>query len=361
MKTLRTIFTLALLMLPLCLGAQSKAETKLYGKTIGKPSIKAADKFLKKYHNSVYAPKVISLKDSLLMVEFTKANVSLISKADAKAVAGSAIDAIGWKKDGVEHVLALDSDLSIRVLSPTGTLEEVRNTSVYTMSEAAPSVSLVTPMEMITPFGAKRLYVHFAYRNADSEYVEALYMPAEDIMNQALFYGTPMGDGRIEGDSPEMIEGLTLSAEMMYLVGRLKENPALVQISKADLLTDQSIQWWIQKNPKAQTSASKLVFGKLDPESSIVEACKKARKERGKSASAALFDVRGYTVICILSGGEYKLVWAEPVCQNKKKDAYIRSIFFENDGTTLDVIYYKGKTTFKKKISLISQSLRHLK
>lgn len=51
----------------------------------------------------------------------------------------------------------------------------------------------------------------------------------------------------------------------------------------------------------------------------------------------------------------------EPVCKNKRTDKYIRSYFFESDGTTLDVVYYKGKTTFKNKISLASQSIRHMK
>ena len=46
---------------------------------------------------------------------------------------------------------------------------------------------------------------------------------------------------------------------------------------------------------------------------------------------------------------------------NRKTDKYIRSFFFESDGTTLDVVYYKGNTTFKNKISLTTQALRHLK
>ena len=358
MKTLRIIIAAALLVLPLSLGAQTKAETSLYGKTVKKFSIKAADKFLKKYPNSVYAPKVLHLKDSVLMAEYIAANVSTLSHDAAMAVAGGAVDAIGWKKDGMEHVLALDPDLTLRVLSPDGALEDTRVIPVYTMSSASPT--LVIPMEMISTFGGKRKYIHFAYRGGTDEYVEALYLPEEDLVNQALFYGK--GDGtRIEGQSPELIEGVNVSAEVAWLVARLRENPYLVQISKADILTDDSIQWWLQKNPKAQTSATKLVFGKLDPESSIVEACKKARKEKGSWRSAAIFDIRGYTVICTVSGGEYTLVWCEPVCTNRNTQPYIRSIYFDNDGTTLNLFYYKGKTTFKKKISLPSRTIRHLK
>lgn len=158
-----------------------------------------------------------------------------------------------------------------------------------------------------------------------------------------------------------MMEGNLPSAEVAWLVGELRENVALVPISRADILTDDSIRWWLQKNPKAQ-SASKLVFGRLDAESSIAQACKGASKEKGKNVSVACLDIRGYTVLCAVSSkGEYTLVWCEPICQNRKTDPYIRSLFFENDGTTLDVVYYKGKTTFKNKISLTSQTIRHLK
>ena len=358
----RLLLMAGLLLLPLCAGAQCRAETALYGKTVKKFSVKSADKFLKKYPNSVYAPKVQHMKDSVLLVEFLDQNVSKLTQAEARSVAGDALDAVGWKKDGVEHVLALDKDLSLRVLTPDGTLEEMRSIPVYTMEETAPPLQFVGPLELIEPLGGHRYYLHFAYRGGDSEYVEVLYQPAEDLAHQALFYGTPLPEGRIEGQSPEMLEGvLPSSAEGAWLVGRLRENPALIPLSKADLLTDAAIRWWLEKNPKARTTASRLSFGKLDPESSLVEACRNARKEKGKSYSVAQFDIRGYTVICAVKGGEYSLVWCEPVCQNKKTDAYIRSLFFENDGTTLDVVYYKGKTTFKNKISLASQGIWHLK
>lgn len=359
MKTFKSILAASLLLVTATLGAQTKAETALYNKTMKKPSVKATDKFLKKFPQSVYSQKVLDLKDSLLMVTFREECISAISKEDALGAAGGTLDAVGWKRDGKEHVLALDGDLTLRILSPDGRQEDTRTIPVYTMEEAPQPLSLVIPLEVISPVGARRNYVHFGYRSGGSEYVEVLYLPEEDIVHQALFYGTPVKDGRIEGQSPEMMEGITLSPEVHWLVNRLKENPSLVQISKADILTDQAIRWWLEKNPKAQTSASKVSFGLLNPESSIVEAYRKASKEKGKSYSAALFDIRGYTVICASKGGEYSLVWAEPVCRNRKTDKYIRSMYFENDGTTLDLMYYKGKTTFKKKVSLASQSLRH--
>lgn len=343
--------------------AQSRSETSLYKKTMKKPTVKAADKFLKKYPSSVYASKVQQMKDSLLYLVFVEQNVSQISHETALNVAGKALDAIGWKKDGKEHILALEDDFSLRVLSPEGQLEERRFLHVYTMDGLTHVPVLVQSLEIITPFGKQRQLIHFAYRLGDSEFVEALYNPDEDLLSQAIFYGAPLPEGRIEGQSPEMMEGVVQTAEISYLAARLRENEALVPLSKADLLTDTAIQWWLTKNPQAETTATRLTFGQLDPESSLVEAFRKARKEKGKYANAAQFDLRGYTVICIQNrkDGNYTLVWCEPVCKNKKTDKYLDTFFFESDGTTLDLIYYKARTTFKIKISLPSQSVRHLK
>ena len=360
MKALRTLLVAAMFLLPLSLGAQSKAEKKLFDKTVKEFSVAKADKFLKKYPKSVLAPRITEMKDSVLLAEYIERNTSTLTREEALAAAPGALDAIGWKKDGVEHVLALGSDLSMRMLTPEGSLEEFREIPLYSMEEKPGALALVQAMEFLQPFDGDRKWIHFVYRNGESEYVEALYLPDGDIAFQALFYGNPLGEGKIEGQSPEFMEGQRLSAEQAWLVGRLKDNPDLIEISKADLLTDQSISWWLGKNPKADT-ASKLTFGLLDAESSIVQAFQGASKERGKGCVAASFDIRGYTVICIKKGDQYSIVWCEPICKNRKTDRYIRSMFFENDGTTLDVVYYKGKTTFKNKISVVSQGIWHLK
>lgn len=352
-----------LLLLSLDGSAQSKAEKKLYGKTVEKFSVASADKFLKKYPKSVYAPRITQMKDSLLLAEYLEANTTKITPEQALGIAGGeALSALGWKKDGVERVLALDPGLTLRVLSEDGTLVEKRSLPVYTMEEGEPRIELTLPMEMISPLGGSRSYIHFGYRNGNREYVEALYLPADDNIFQALFYGNPLEGGRIEGQCPEMLEGTIPPAEVAWLVGRFKENPALVPLSKANLLTDESIRWWLGKNPKADT-ASKLTFGRLDPESSIAQACKAARKEKGKNVSVAHFAIRGYTVICSVShkGGEYTLIWCEPAGADSKGGRQIRSLYFENDGLTLDVVYYRARTTFKNKISLNTQSISHLK
>ena len=379
-----------MMLIPLFGFAQTKAETSLYAKTVKRPTVKAAEKFLKKFPESVYAAGVARLRDSLVffaldpedaagVLEFRKSypesafrgladerilahNTSGITHEEALRIAGDCLDAIGWKKDNVEHVLALDKGLDVRILSPSGVFEEARSIPVYSLLDSPGSPVLSAPLEVLSPLGSRN-YVHFAYLNGDSEYVEVLWLPEEDVLNQAMFYGTPVAPAegehyRIEGQSPEMMEGLQPTAEVLWLTGRLRENPSLVQLSREDLLTDESIRWWLEKNPKAYSSATRLSFGRLDPESSIVAAYKKARKEKGRGSSAALFDIRGYTVICAGSkAGDYTLVWCEPVCKNRKRDRFLNTIYFESDGTTLDLFYYKGNTTFKYRISLPSQTI----
>lgn len=389
----RAMLLAALLLLPACLSAQTKGETSLYAKTLKKPGLKSAAKFLKKYPESVYAPKVLRLRDSVVFfaldpedAEGVKAfrkdypespfreladeriarhNTSAIAKEDALKVAGDCLDAVGWKKDNVEHVLALDKDFTVRILSPAGEIQSSRSIPVHTLqAEVQTPSELALPLEVVAPLGTRR-YLHFAYLNGGTEYVEVLYLPEEDIINQAMFYGTamkPAADGgfRIEGQSPEDIEGLTLTGEVAWLLGRIRENPSLVQISKADLLTDNAIRWWMEKNPRAGKASGKIIFGSLDPESSIVAAFKKARKEKGKNCTAALFDIRGYTVICTQSrkDGGYSLAWCEPRCKNKYRDNFLNSIYFESDGVTLVMFYYRGRTTFKYRLSTASQMLR---
>ena len=359
MKRLLSLLLL-ILAVPASMLAQSKAETKQYGKLAANPSMKAVEKFLKKYPSSVYAPKVLNIKDSLIRID----NTSLIGREQAMGLAGECLDAIGWKKDGKDHILALDKDFTLRILSLEGKEEATRIIPVYSMEDAAAPTALAIPMEIISPLGG-RYYMHMAYLNGASEYVELLYLPEEDILNQAIFYGNPLklaaGEAyKIEGQSPEAIEGLTPPAEVSWLLARFGENPGLVPISKADLLTDNAIKWWLERNPKAETSATRLAFGRLDPESSIVAAYKKARKEKGKSYNVALFDLRGYTIICAASRstGEYSLVWCEPVCRNRNRDKFLNTIYFEKDGNVLDLFYYKGKSTFKVRISMASQAVR---
>ena len=343
----------------------NKAETTLYQKTIAKPSVKAADKFLKKYPESVYAQKVHNIKDSLLTAAFIEKNLSHISKEEALQKVGTCLDAVGWKKDGAEHIVAISAvpqNIAVHILSPDGSPQTTKNIPVYTLQDTPGSFELALPLEVASPLGPRRNYLHFAYRNGAEEYVEVLYLPEEDIVHQAIFYGNPVGKDKrqIEGQSPEMMEGIVLAPEVSWLVSRLKDNPSLIPISNADYLTDAAIRWWLEKNPGAGSRSARISFGRLDPESSMVQAYSRAAKEKGKNCNAALFNIRGYTVVCVRSrtDGEYSLAWCEPVCRNKNRDKLLNTIYFDTDGVTLILFYYKGKTTFKYRLSTASHTLR---
>ena len=66
------ISVLAVLLAAGIAGAQTKAETSLYTKTLKKPSIKAYDKFLNKYPESVYRLEVLTLRDTELFESVDK-------------------------------------------------------------------------------------------------------------------------------------------------------------------------------------------------------------------------------------------------------------------------------------------------
>ena len=78
-----------------------------------------------------------------------------------------------------------------------------------------------------------------------------------------------------------------------------------------------------------------------------------------KSWNAAMFECRGWTVIVAgnKTTGGYALVWAEPA----KGGSGLNSIYFENDGHTLDLVYYKAKRMSKVKISMANASVKRQK
>lgn len=380
---MKRILLLMLVLLPQVVLGQSKAETSQYTKLLRKPTVKAAEKFMGKFPQSAYTAKVLRLRDSLLFytlnpedAEGVKAfvkdhpespflsqaearikehNTSPLTHEEALSIAGNCLDAVGWRKDNVDYILALDDGLALRILEKDGSLFAGRTLVNYTMQDQ-PFTELTAPMEIVAPTGGRN-YLHFTYKNGPAEYVEALYLPEEDILNQALFYGKPLPDGRIEGQSPEAMEGLSLSAEVAWLVNRFRTHPALVPLTKADYLTDASLQWWRERNPKALTAQqAKLAFGRLDAESTLADAYKSAGKERGKSYNVAKVVLRDHLAVIAQSksSGEYLLIWAEPVVKGKQ----LRTYYFENDGTTLDLVFYQGKSMFKLKISLASQTMR---
>lgn len=398
----------------------TKAETKLYGKTVSKPSVKACNKFLKTYPQSAYAKELTDLRDSLILFtetdrqdaiavesftqqyprsRYTAQAAELLETLDTPTTteseawkiatesirtmdAGSA-EALPFRYRNREYIAVfqtLSPDLafgsvriSILVKTEEGwTVDSEMEFDKYVSSESMNRSVPVEKAQALRVHGKKMLL--FSYLNYTAgdprnlEYVtNVVGMEGKEICS-AMFYGVNLskdipqkhGEFTIEGRSPETMAQGGLSREQAFLMEKISDNKDLKKISEADALTDDAIAWWLAKNPKAMTSAQSLAFGNLPDECSLVAAFKKARKENSKSFQAAVIDLRGYTVVVSLSKttGKYSLVWAETECKNKKKDRYLADIYFESNGSTLDLFYYKGKTTFKYHISLLAKTIR---
>lgn len=361
--------------------AQSKKETKLYEKTLKARTASAYNKFLKKYPASVYAPEISALRDTLLYVSPISADeafdilTGLVPDLKRDENRPQILRAIGYRDEGNDYVLGVciapevvpagvvrvyESACYKGVWQPVFTADYER----YRMSDAEGRTFLLGDVSLVK-IGEQR-WIHAAYRNVPTdgqtlEHVETLLQPFGNTAVSAVFYGKPL-DGqmrRIEGQSPEALVAPEMrSDEVNYLLGVMDENHMLVQIAEADALTDEAIAWWLENNPKASSSASKLLFGQLPEECSIVEMFRKSRnREKSGGYTAALFDIRGYTVVCERnSAGDYSLVWCEPKCKDRSRDKYLNTIYFEK-GATLCLYYYKGRTTFKYRINLASKTI----
>lgn len=403
------ICSAVLLLAVTAVSAQTKQETSLYVKTLKKPSVKAYDKFLSKYPASVYKLEILTLRDSALFEEVDRDdayavddfiqqhpdspvltlanevmehhNTTNIGKEEAVAIAKSvlpgSVDAVGYKWMGKEQVVALSMDGPEVVaygltMSEEGDWNplELKRFERYSLDGSLCLSRLEGPSQMVKVNGRNLLSFNTLNYNEDArnlEYVSNLYDIENDNLTNAIFYGRNMGKSidayRIEGQSPEASLGnAVMLPENAFLLNAINANPALQQISKADALTDDSIAWWITRNPTAETKATRLTFGALDEESSLVEGYKKCSsrdKDSSSNFTAALFNIRGYTVIVAYSKTmkNYILVWCETECENKNRDKLLNTIYFE-DANTLDLFYYKGKTTFKVRVNLATRAVR---
>ncbi|MDO5443439.1 MAG: hypothetical protein Q4G10_07185 [Bacteroidia bacterium] len=403
------ICSAVLLMAVTAVSAQTKQETSLYTKTLKKPSVKAYDKFLNKYPESVFSLDILTRRDQALfdaldqddayaVADFIKQhpdspvltlanevmerhNTTSIAKDEALAIAKAALpeaaDAVGYKWMGKEQVVALAMDGAELVAysltkDPEGVWmpQELKRFERYSLDSNLGSSRLEGPSEMVKVNGRNLLSFNTLNYSSDAkslEYVLSLYDIENDMMTNAMFYGRNLGKSldeyRIEGQSPEAaLSGGVMLPENVYLLNAINENPDLQQISKADALTDDSIAWWQSKNPTAETKATRLTFGALDEESSLVDGFKKCSakyKDSSANFTAALFNIRGYTVIVAYSKANksYNLVWVEPECKNKNRDKYLNTIYFD-DANSISMFYYKGKTTFKYHVNLATHALR---
>jgi hypothetical protein len=379
---MRRILTAALVLLLAAapLAAQKKAETKLYDKTLAKPSLAAFDKFLKKYPSSVYAEDILARRDTLL-------NISPYDLGQAQAIAAALLPedtefrAIADRREAVDRIyavclggpemlIALDV---VRIVTFQLEKDEWVQESVYD-APAAPDGDaayrhFVDSTGVMTIRGTRYLHFHYLLDNLESSeqtYVAAAYAPQTDEFGCVSFYGLNKRMSnesvpyRLSGRINETVLTGLERPWMRLMLQEVRDNPLLEEIPENFYLTDAAIQWWLDVNPEALTSAKNLKFNILPEGCSLIEEYTKSKGKKNSSKyTAAMFDHREYTVIVVYQKEDknYVLAWAEPECKDHYRDRLLNSISFD-DANTLSMDYYHGNRTFKYRLNLTSKTLR---
>ena len=229
-----------------------------------------------------------------------------------------------------------------------------------------------------------------------------------DRFEHVNFVGKPLppeGERfRIEGFSGSAMRANT-DELTDYLDSLLLADKRLVVLPESVYKTDKVVEWWLQNNPSALSSAKKVLFASLPADCSAVVAFEggaagaagaggasgasgagaggadavggavgaaggpgavgggagAVAKNKVKSKSGryqlASDDLRGYTLVILknLKQNSYTLVWAEPTGV-KKSDRRLMNLYFADDNT-IAMVFYHGNSMLKYRIALGSGQL----
>ena len=360
------------------LSAQKRAETRLYQKTLGKPSVEAFDKFLKRYPTSVYAADILARKDTLLNISPYDAQQAAAIAADFVS-AGSNVLALAARSEGIDRIWAVCLDGEGLALDQVRILQLEKGRDGWTAGSTydAPSAdaegmtarAFVDSTAVFSIRGTRFLRFNYLMRSeegTEQTYVAACYAPETDEFGALSFRGKDIRTAddpapyRISGRSGEALASGMDRPWMRLMLKDIQDNPLLEQIPDDIYLTDAAIGWWLEQNPGALTNATHLRFNILQKESSLVEEFAKAKGKKSSSKyTAALIDHRGWTVIVVYQKADdnYVLAWVEPEAKDHYRDRLLNSIAFD-DANTLAMSYYHGNRTFKYRLNLTSKNLR---
>lgn len=388
--------------------AQSKAETKLYNTVLAKGDLKSANKFLAKFPNSAYAPKVQRLKDSIVFnsldandvlayISFVEQNpkshfkgaanekieqlnTSSITDAQALEIAQQAglakesiLSATGVKNRNKENVIAIlapqNGYYTLAVIAQNnGNWEKLAQVEepVYTNDADLEQFSVLPQSKAVTINGAQHLY--FAYTNSSNktdkksnipnnncELAVNLYSLDDNSIYNALFSGK-MENGTLYGSTMESTQsGLMANPQQAYLLRALAKMENLKPYDKELFRTQETIQWWYENNPQ---NSGNMQFGIIPDNSELAENFKAYKeKEEVGQYTVAMFDICHNTVVVVYNKEDKKYSLA--LCQKipvEKNDVELGS-FYGEKGNTLVLYYYKGKSSIKKRLNLGSKRM----
>lgn len=351
--------------------------------------IKALNSFVSNFPNSYYTPKANEYIKEL--------NTTKLSHSDAISIAESLINVKynsnnptytvqEYKKDGVEKIVIFiaptdcdKANYAVVTIGQNGSSNILDSSSWSVVNELSESTynnnieldKFSFIIDKATNSTTKIIelndgrYVKFEYKNEnnkrDIEYVTNLYSINDETIYSAMFSGkkeSENGESFLEGSCMDSSQGGALSTpQMSYLIGCFGNKEYFRPFSKDKLMIDTAIEWWYSNN---KATARTLAFGVIPNDNPMVEAFKKAKyKERDNRWEVALFDIRENTVVLSYDrvNKQYSLVWSEPIAKDKKRDQLLNSIYFERNAA-LVLYYYKGNTTYKKRVNLASKAIR---
>ncbi|MGM9791815.1 MAG: hypothetical protein ACI3Y4_05375 [Candidatus Cryptobacteroides sp.] len=226
-------------------------------------------------------------------------------------------------------------------------------------------------------------YVLFSFLREEADFLswnllassfDGSHMDAVSVQGKAL---EPQGERfRIEGTSSASMR-VNEDALTKYLDSLMASDPRLVVLPDEVYKTDMVVEWWLENNPKALTSAKKVKMASLPADCSAVVAFAGAagasrssgagadadgacygavvsNKTKSKSGTYQLasVDMRGYTMIIVrnIRQNTYTLVWAEPTGRTKA-DRRLVNLYFVDDNT-IAMVFYHGSSMLKYRISL---------
>lgn len=396
-----------------CTGAtaQSKAETKLYNTVMAKRDLKNANKFLKKYPSSQYAPAVLKVKDSIAfysldkndatayitfvtdnpksfyasaansrVAELNTSSITAEQALEAAVAAGlqkeSIVAATGVKNRNNEYVAVIvapapgTTSFRMTMLSEgngTWNIMDEISENVYTNDYTLNEFNLKESLKPITIKGLQ--YLYFGYTNSsshvdrrsniannDCELVLNLYSLDDKAMYNILYSGKTQ-DGFLYGNSMDAEQaGAGATEQQAYLISQLNNIDFLKPYEAERFMAQDLIQWWYKNNP---ANSKDVAFGIIPQNSPLIDLFNNSKdKEKVGNYTVALIEnVFGNTIIVVRNNQTKEHALAMCQATPKNSNDLELNTFYREKGNILALYYYKGKSSLKKRLNLASKKL----